>query len=243
MKSNFPMKQLLLLAAVCLSSIPVWAQNSDTSKICTGQGVVLEAPAPPSTITYKYYWFDESNASAGTTSTLTIAANSLENNSPSPRQHIYKLVVEQDGGASCPSDTFYKSIIVYPNLSNEVTAEFPFYCSSSPMDINLEAAAKAGAPASTPATLTLGSGTYGVLTYSWTGTGVSPSTTSTTKILASEIQNLLVGANEVKCTVSYVDVLSAGTTITTCLSSEAAVNVNITNAPSVNGTAVSTTYN
>lgn len=236
------MKQILIFTALLLGWASTYAQTSDTSKICTGQGVTLTAPAPTPPVTYDYFWFDNQGNQLSTSDALVIASGTLANTSSAPVQHIYKLVVVQTGGATCPSDTMYKSIIVYPDLSNSVASDFPFYCTGTPVDIQLTATTEAGSPAAAPGTLVLASGTYGTLTYTWGGTGVSASTTNTTIIPAAQIANLSLGANAFNATVSYVDGLSAGTTVVTCYSSDGTGSVTINNAPSIDGTNVTTSY-
>ncbi len=243
MKRNLLSKLTALSAALLLGGLSGYAQTSDTSKVCTGQGVTLTAPDPPASTTYDYFWFDNQNTTPiATSKSLVVSSGTLANVSSAPVQHIYKLVVVQTGGATCPSDTMYKSIIVYPNLSNSVASEHPFYCTGTPVDIELTATTQAGSPAAAASTLALTSGTYGTLTYTWGGTGVTASATNTTIIPAAQIANLSLGANAFDATASYVDALSAGTTITTCHSSNGVGSVTINNAPAINGTNVTTTY-
>jgi hypothetical protein len=223
------------------------AQNSDTSKVCTGQTTLPKGPDAPSGVTYAYAWFDaqNSNASAGATQEITIAGTTLVNTTGAPKQFVYKLVVSQSGAgvAVCPSDTFYKVIMVYPALDNSVAANYSTICPGNGTDLVLTSPTTAG-NSQTPAL----AGNYGTLKYAWSGDGIPASTTTTG--IANNTYTVttanLPAANATPYTytaaVSYVETLAGTSTVLAACTHSANASVTISAAPSINSSSVTTTY-
>lgn len=223
------------------------AQGSDTSKVCTGQTTLPKGPDAPSGVTYAYAWFDaqNSNASAGTTQEITIAGTTLANTTGAPKQFIYKLVVSQSGAgvAVCPSDTFYKVILVYPALNNTVTSNFSVICPGNGTDLVLTSPTTSGV-SQTPALL----GSYGTVKYAWSGSGI-PANTITTGIANNTYtvaSASLPAANATPYTytaeVSYVETLAGTAGVLAACTHSADASVTITNAPSINSSSVTTSF-
>lgn len=234
-------------ALMTLNLADTFAQNSDTSKVCTGQTTLPKGPDAPSGVTYSYAWFDaqNSNASAGTTQQITIAGTTLANTTGAPKQFVYKLVVSQSGTgvAVCPSDTFYKVIMVYPALNNSVTGNYSVICPGNGTDLVLTSPTTAGA-SQTP---TLSAG-YGTLKYAWSGSGI-PANTTTTGIANNSYTVTaanLPAANATPYTysaeVSYAETLVGTTAVLAACTHSADVSVTISSAPSINSSNVTTTF-
>ncbi|RYZ46851.1 MAG: hypothetical protein EOP49_22555 [Sphingobacteriales bacterium] len=238
---------LLATTFVALGTAAANAQGSDTSKVCTGQTTLPKGPDAPNGVTYSYAWFDaqNGNASAGTTQQITIAGSVLANTTGAPKQFIYKLVVSQSGAnvAVCPSDTFYKVILVYPALNNTLTSNYSVICPGNGTNLVLTSPTTSGA-AQTPTLL----GAYGTVKYAWSGSGIPASTTTTGianntyTVTSANLPAASVTPYTYTAAVSYVETLAGTTAVLAACTHSATTNVTISNAPSINNSSVSTTY-
>jgi hypothetical protein len=238
---------MMTFAALAVGLADANAQGSDTSKVCTGQTTLPKGPDAPSGVTYSYAWFDaqNSNASAGTTQEITIAGTTLANTTGAPKQFIYKLVVSQSGAgvAVCPSDTFYKVILVYPALNNTLTSNYSVICPGNGTNLVLTSPTTSGA-SQTPTLF----GSYGAVTYAWSGSGI-PANTTTTGIANNTYTVLsasLPAANATPYTyttaVSYVETLAGTAGVLAACTHSANASVTITAAPSINNSSVTTSF-
>lgn len=223
------------------------AQGSDTSKVCTGQTTLPKGPDAPNGVTYSYAWFDaqNGNASAGTTQEITIAGTTLVNTTGAPKQFIYKLVVSQSGTgvAVCPSDTFYKVILVYPALNNTLTSNYTTICPGNGTNLVLTSPTTSGAT-QTPTLF----GNYGAVKYAWSGSGIPANTTTTG--LANNTYTVLSASLPVASAtpytytseVSYVETLAGTSGVLASCTHSANTSVTISSAPAINNSSVTTTY-
>lgn len=238
---------MMTFTALTVGLADINAQGSDTSKVCTGQTTLPKGPDAPSGVTYSYAWFDaqNNNASAGTTQEITIAGTTLANTTGTPKQFIYKLVVSQSGAgvAVCPSDTFYKVILVYPALNNTLTSNFSVICPGNGTDLVLTSPTTSGA-SQTPALF----GNYGAVKYAWSGSGIAANTTTTG--IANNTYTVtsanLPAANATPYTytaaVSYVETLAGTSGVLAACTHSANASVTITAAPSINSSSVTTSF-
>ena len=246
-------KITIIQSIVCLlflfASLNSVAQTgfSDTSKVCTGQTTILTGPEAPVGITYSYEWFDDGATPAFTTQVCTLSSAVLVNVTQEPKQFVYKLVVSQTGATvgSCPSDTFYKVILVYPALSSSVASNFSTLCSGSQTDLVLTATATSGSPAGAPSML---NGVYGDLQYTFSGGGINTPVTNTG--IANNTYTLLSSnlpaANATPYTymvdIAYVESLQGSTAVLANCKSSANTSVTITTAPAISNTSVTTSF-
>ena len=221
--------------------------SSDTSKVCTGQTTLPKGPDAPQGVTYAYAWFDAANNNAGTTQEITLSGTTLTNNTSAPIQFVYKLVVSQSGVgvAVCPSDTFYKVILVYPALSNTLTSNYATICAGNQIDLVLTSPTSAGSTPNTPPTMF---GNYGAVNYAWTGSGIPPSTTTTGianntyTISSANLPQPNTTAYTYSAVVSYVETLLGTSTVLAACKSSNDVSVTITTAPAITNTSVTTSF-
>lgn len=238
-------RNIAVVAALLSGGTAAYAQNSDTSKVCTGQNTLPKGPTPPVGVTYTYAWFDGQNNSAGGTQEISIPGATLTNTTGAPVQFVYKLVVSQSGAgiSACPSDTFYKVIIVYPALNNTLTPNFAVICPSGGVNLVLTSPTTAGATL-TPALF----GNYGTLQYAWSGSGIPANTTTTG--LANNSYTLLSASLPAPSAIpytytavaSYADALVGTAPVLAACAHSANTQVTISAAPSINSTNVTTTF-
>lgn len=237
------------IAAAALMVIGATAANaqvgtgglSDTSKVCSGQQLTLAGPTPTAPATYTYEWKDDANTVVGTGSSFVVLPINTTNNTGAPVIKTYKLTVTQTGGASCPSNVYTKVVIAYPALATTATPAQPFYCLGSPTDIVITAVTTAGA-AQTPATT---SG-YGSLVYTWTPgtTPAAPAGTAAANVYTVASANFpsAAGTYNYTASVTYAETLVGTTAGMAACTASSTANVVINNAPTVNNTTVTTTY-
>lgn len=240
-------RSIIMAGVFTVASLSAQAQGSDTSKVCTGQTTLPKGPDAPGGVTYSYAWFDaqNGNASAGTTQQITISGTTLANTTGAPKQFIYKLVVSQSGTgvAVCPSDTFYKVILVYPALNNTLTSNFSVICPGNGTNLVLTSPTTSGT-SQTPALL----GSYGVVKYAWSGSGIPASTTTTGianntyTVTSANLPAASVTPYTYTAAVAYVETLAGTSTVLAACAHSANTSVTISSAPSINSTSVTTTY-
>ncbi len=212
---------------------------SDTSKVCSGQQLTLAAPTPTAPATYTYEWKDDANTVVGTSATFVVLPINTTNNTGAPVIKTYKLTVTQTGGASCPSNVYTKVVIAYPPLATTATPDQPFYCLGSPTNIVVTAATTAGA-GQTPG-LTLG---YGALVYTWTPgtTPAAPAGTAAGNVYTVTTFPTAAGTYTYNASVTYAETLVGTTAGMAACTANSTASVIINNAPTVNSTTVTTTY-
>lgn len=238
-------RTIAVAAALLSGGTAVYAQNSDTSKVCTGQTTLPSGPTPPVGVTYTYAWFDGQNNSAGATQQISIPGTTLANTTGAPVQFVYKLVVSQSGAgiSACPSDTFYKVIIVYPALNNTLSPNFTTICPSGGVNLVLTAPTTAGA-AQTPAMF----GNYGALHYAWSGSGIPANTTTdglannSFTLLSASLPAPNVTPYTYTAVVSYAETLVGTAPVLAACTHSANTQVTISAAPSINSSSVTTTF-
>ncbi|KAA5535093.1 hypothetical protein F0919_10910 [Taibaiella lutea] len=249
MKKNQSIKMMLAVIALGIATATTAnAQNSDTSKVCSGQTTLPKGPDAPNGTTYSYAWFDAQNSNAALASTqqITIAGATLSNTTNAPKQFIYKLVVSESGAgiSACPSDTFYKVVLVYPALSNTLTTNYTTICTSGQQNLILTSPTTATAAGTAPVLL----GNYGTLKYTWTGNGIAANTTTTGianntyTVNAANLPAASPTPYTYSAAVSYAEtIVGVSPAIDGCTHS-ANANVTISTAPTVSNTNVTTTF-
>ena len=241
----------VILATLILGTATVTAasaQNSDTSKVCSGQKTLPKGPDAPTGITYAYAWYDAQNGNAllAGTQELSIAGTTLSNTTNAPRQFVYKLVVSETGAgiSACPSDTFYKVILVYPALSNTLTTNYTTICTSGQQDLVLTSPTTATAAGTAPALL----GSYGTVKYTWSGNGIASNTTTTGianntyTVDAANLPAAGVTPYTYTASVTYAETIAGVSPALDGCTHSANANVTITTAPTVSNTNVTTTF-
>lgn len=249
MKTNQSIKMMLAVVALGLAtSTTAIAQNSDTSKVCSGQTTLPKGPDAPNGSTYSYAWFDAQNNNAALASTqqVSISGTTLTNTTNTPKQYIYKLVVSESGAgiSACPSDTFYKVVLVYPALTNTLAANYTTICTSGQQDLVLTSPTTATVAGTAPALF----GSYGTLKYTWTGNGIAANTTTTGianntyTLTAANLPVASQSAYTYAAAVSYAEtIVGVSPAIDGCTHS-ANANITISTAPTVSNTNVTTTF-
>jgi hypothetical protein len=235
------------IAVAAFMAIGVTAANaqvgtgglSDTSKVCSAQQLTLAGPTPTAPATYTYEWRDDANTVVGTTLNFVVLPINTTNNTGAPVIKTYKLTVTQTGGASCPSNVYTKVVIAYPPLTTTATPAQPFYCLGSPTNIVITAVTTAGA-AQTPA---LNAG-YGGLVYTWTPgtTPAAPAGTAAANVYTVTTFPTTAGTYTYNASVTYAQTLVGTTAGMAACTANSTANVVINNAPTVNSTTVTTTY-
>lgn len=249
MKTNQSLKWMLAAIALGIATTTtVKAQSSDTSKVCSGQTTLPKGPDAPNGTTYSYVWFDAQNSNAVLASTqqVTIPGATLSNTTNAPRQFVYKLVVSETGAgiSACPSDTFYKVILVYPALTNTLTTNYTTICTSGQQDLVLTSPTTATAAGTAPALF----GNYGTVKYAWTGSGIAANTTTTGianntyTVTAANLPAANATPYTYSAAVSYVETIVGLSPAIDGCTHTANANVTITTAPTVNNTSVTTTF-
>ena len=251
MKMQSILKSALVLAMLGLGINSSFAQ-ADSSKICSGQATTLTAPTAPGGQTYTYQWTDmQSNTSAGTSAALALDSTGTDNNTAAPIIRLFKLVVTQTGGASCPSTDYIKALIIYPRLKDTAITANAFYCLGSPMNIVMTATAKTNNGAN--ATPTTGPGTsplnYGAYAFSsWSPAAISPNTVTTTSVTGDTYTinsaNFPSSAGTTTYTVhvAYTDILVGTVAGIAKCASNGTGNVIVNSAPTINSSTVTTTF-
>ena len=247
MKKFKMMRTLLALAVLSCGAIKANAA-SDTSKVCSGQTTLPKGPDAPNGTTYGYAWFDgqNANASLGTTQQITIAGTTLTNSTTAPKQFVYKLVVSETGNgiSACPSDTFYKVILVYPAITNTLTTNYTTICTSSGQDLVLTSPTTAVTAGTAPTLF----GNYGTVQYAWSGSGIAASTTTTGianntyTVTAANLPAASATPYTYTSVVSYVETIQGVAPAINGCTHSATANVTITTAPTVTGAGVTTTF-
>lgn len=210
---------------------------SDTSKICSGQGLTLHGPQPPASTVYAYEWKDGVTV-VSTDSLLVLPTATPSTTITAPAIKNYTLTVTQTGGAACPSEVYTKVVISYPPLTDTVIAASAFYCLTGGVDVVLNATALANGSA--PG-LTSG---YGGLVYTWSGTPNAGATTSNSGATYTIPASNFTSANTYTYTnsVTYIETLVGTTAGKAACTASSFANVIINVAPTVNNTTVTTTY-
>jgi hypothetical protein len=248
MKTNQTIKLMLAIVAFGITTATVNAQSSDTSKVCSGQTTLPKGPDAPNGTTYAYKWFDAQNSNAllASTQQVSIPGTTLTNATNTPKQFVYKLVVSETGTgiSACPSDTFYKVVLVYPALSNTLTTNYTTICTSAQQDLVLTSPTTATTAGTAPTPF----GNYGVLKYAWTGSGIASNTTTTGianntyTLTAANLPAASVTAYTYTATVTYAETLAGVSPALDGCTHAANVNVTISTAPTVSNTNVTTTF-
>lgn len=211
---------------------------SDTSKICAGQQLTLKGPTATAGVTYTYEWKNGAGAVVGTDSTLVLTGNANTTNAPTLT--TYTLTVTQTGGASCPSNVYTKVLVIYPHLAVTATPASPFYCLGSPTNIVITATTTANGTAPTTAN------GYGGLVYTWTPgtTPAAPAGTAAANVYTVASANFptTAGTYTYNASVTYAQTLVGTTAGMAACTASSTANVVINNAPTVNSTTVTTTY-
>jgi len=249
MKTNQSLKMMLAVIALGIATATTAnAQNSDTSKVCSGQTTLPKGPDAPNGTTYSYVWYDAQNSNAVLASTqqVTIPGATLANTTNTPKQFVYKLVVSETGAgiSACPSDTFYKVVLVYPALSNTLTTNYSTICTSGQQDLVLTSPTTATAAGTAPA---LFNG-YGTLKYTWTGSGIAANTTTTGiannsyTVTAANLPAANATPYTYTAAVTYAETIAGVSPAIDGCTHSANANVTISAAPSVTNTNVTTTF-
>lgn len=249
MKTNRTIRLMLITAILGIATVTTTnAQNSDTSKVCSGQTTLPKGPDAPNGVTYAYAWYDAQNGNAllAATQQVSIPGTTLANTTTAPRRFIYKLVVSETGAgiSACPSDTFYKVILVYPALTNTLTTNYTTICTSGQQNLILTSPTTATAAGTAPTLF----GTYGALKYTWTGSGIPANTTTngiannTYTVLAANLPAANVTPYTYTAAVTYAETLSGVSPALDGCTHSANANVTISSAPTVTNTNVTTTF-
>lgn len=249
MNINMIYKSIVIASVMILGASAANAQAgasglSDTSKVCASQLLTLTGPAAPSGQTYTYAWTDATGTPiTGAGQSVSVAATVTANTTGTPIVKTYKLTVTQTGGAACPSTEYTKVLVIYPQLAVAVAAANPFYCVGSAVDLVITATTTAGG-GNTPG---ISAGGYGGLVYTWTP-GTTPAAPAGIANTAGNVYTVAaanfpaVGTYTYNAAVTYAQAL-VGTPATMALCNVSnSATINITAAPAVNSTTVTTTY-
>lgn len=237
MNNNLTLKLSMATILLLLGSYTSQA-SIDTSKVCSGQGITLTAPAPTPPATYSYEWQDESSTVVGSAAALVLSPTTIVNTTNAPIIKKYTLKLSQTGGASCPAEDFVKIIVIHPHLTVTATPQEPFYCLGNATNIVITATAHANAQ--TPGLL----GTYGTLSYTWTHGGTSPAGSGSGNVYTVPSASFPTSAGNYTydVEVQYAYALAGTTAGMAQCKASATATVDVTPAPTVNSTNVTTTY-
>lgn len=242
---------LCLLMVMGISKINA-APVNDTVFVCNGTAVkMLQADSVGKT----YRWFNTSNVVVATTSAYVVSGTATGvtfTPANTPVVNTYKLVVDSSGGATCPSDTFYKVIISLPSYATFVTTPASFYCTGSiPANVVLKDSVVSNGSSATAPVLTSVS-SYASMGYAWSivpGTPTPPTGTAATNTYTVTGASLITagpGSYGYSVATSYTltapFVLGTGASTVGSCTSTATGHITIAAPPAVTATNVTTTF-
>ncbi len=235
-----------LLMATSISKLHA-APVHDTVFVCNGTAIKMRQMDSTGKT---YRWFNSSNVQVAATNSYVVTGGSSGvtfTPSNTPVVNTYKLVVDSSGGASCPSDTFYKVIVSLPSFNTYVTTPAGFYCTGSiPANVILtDSIASTGSVASAPNLSAFSS--YVSMEYNWTGTPAGTVATNTYSVPGASLITSGVGSYTYTVATSYAltpNTLVLGTGASTVGSCAGSSNgtITISAPPAVTATSVSTTF-